>query len=198
MSARSFVRSARYRLHTLACDVRDRFGPQPPTPGFGVPERRVLFVCLGNICRSPLAAGIFRARLAEEGLYGRVVVDSAGTRVPYPGRPPDPRARDCARRHGTTIGDVRTSQFEQADYDLFDEIVVLDRQNLREVLAQARSDDDRARVSLLLADPEEDVIDPVLGGRADFERAFEQIARGVDLLLERTRPAPARSSARST
>jgi protein-tyrosine-phosphatase len=157
----------------------------------------ILFVCLGNICRSPIAEGIFRARLAEEGLYGRVVVKSAGTRVPRPGRPPDPRARDCARRHGIGIGDLRTRPFERADYHVFDEIVVLDRQNLLEVLALSETEDERGRVSLLLADPEEDVIDPVLGSRADFERSFDQIARGCDVLLERMKRALAGPTVRS-
>ena len=178
--------NARGRLRRLRNDVLERLGAPPPTPSPGDPELRVLFVCYGNSCRSPLAEGIFRAKLASAGLYGRVAVDSAGTNAGDPGAPPHWRARSVARRHGLNIGDLRARTFEPADFDRFDRIVVLDHRNRDAVLAQARSDADRARVRLLRDDGGE-VADPISGGDDEYERAYEAISEGCERLLEEIR-----------
>jgi low molecular weight protein-tyrosine phosphatase len=150
-------------------------------------ELRVLFVCYGNTCRSPLAEGIFRAKLEEAGLLGRVAVDSAGTNPPDVGGPADPRARAVARRHGVDIGDLRGRRFSQHDFGRFDRILVLDRRNRDAVLALARDDIDRSRVRLLRAGGE--VADPIYGSEEDYEAAYKQIDEACEQLLEEVRAA---------
>lgn len=179
------------RLRRLKGDVLDAFNGRPPQARDAERELGVLFVCYGNSCRSPLAQGIFRAKLADAGLLGRVVVASAGTKAGDPGAPPDHRARAVARRHGITIGDLRSRRFDPSDFDRFDRIVVLDHRNRDDVLAQARGDEDRARVSLL-RDADGEVVDPVYGALDDFERAYAEIDEACDLLLAdvRTTLAP--------
>jgi protein-tyrosine phosphatase len=170
----------------MRSDVLDGLGARPLAPSAEEPEVRVLFVCFGNSCRSPLAEGVFRAKLASAGLYGRVGVDSAGTNAGDPGAPPHWRARRVARRHGLNIGDLRARRFEPADFDRFDRIVVLDHRNRDAVLAHARNEDDRARVRLLRGDGGE-VADPILGGDEGYELAYETIAADCDRLLEEIR-----------
>lgn len=170
----------------MRSDVLDGLRGGPPASSSDAPELRVLFVCYGNSCRSPLAEGIFRAKLANAGLYGRVAVGSAGTNAGDPGAPPHPRARRVARRHGLNIGDLRARTFEPADFDRFDCIVVLDHHNRDAVLAQARDDRDRERVRLL-RDADGEVADPVYGGDEEYERAFEQIDEACDQLLGEVR-----------
>lgn len=150
-----------------------------PTPGEA--DYRVLFVCLGNTCRSPLAEGLLREKLKGTGLLGRVALDSAGTWGGNAGRPPDPRARLVAARHGFTIADLRARRFRVEDFDAFDSILVFDADNRLEVLDLARDDDDRSRVSLIDADA--DVADPVAGPLPAFERAYGQIDRACDRLV---------------
>jgi low molecular weight protein-tyrosine phosphatase len=135
-----------------------------------------------------MAEGIFRAKLSEAGLLGRVAVDSAGTDAGDLGGRPDWRARRVARRHGVTIGDLRGRRFEQQDFDRFDRILVLDRRNREAVLSLARNDDDRSRVRLL-RDAEGEVADPVYGSEEDFEDAYRQIDEACELLLEEVRAA---------
>jgi protein-tyrosine phosphatase len=171
-------RELRYRSGKLVCDLADALRPQRPPRLEGEPEQRVLFVCLGNICRSPLAHGILRKRLADAGLYGRVLVDSAGTRVPKPGRAPDPRARLVARRHGVPVGDLRSRQLEPGDLDRVDRVVVFDEANRAAVLALAG---DELRVVKLR---DGDVADPILGRRSDFERTFAEIDEACARLVE--------------
>ena len=109
---------------------------------------RILMVCLGNICRSPLAEGIMKRKAAERGLGW--VVDSAGTGSWHAGELPDRRSIDTARQFGIDITDQRARQFRPADLDLFDRIFVMDAQNLRDVLRHAQHDGHRAKVDLIL------------------------------------------------
>lgn len=136
---------------------------------------RILVVCLGNICRSPLAEGALRARIDASHLAGRVEVASAGTGGWHAGEPPDPRAIACARAHGVDIGGQRARQLRRRDFEDFDWLLCADADNLRDVrqLAPAHA---RDRVVLLLdwagTAPGGEVPDPYYGGEAHFEEVW--------------------------
>lgn len=109
---------------------------------------RILMVCLGNICRSPLAEGIMKHKARKAGLDW--TLDSAGTSFWHIGDPPDSRSVATARKHGIDISEQRGRQFQVADFQKFDHIFVMDTQNLRDVLRLADTDEQRAKVSLML------------------------------------------------
>jgi protein-tyrosine phosphatase len=109
---------------------------------------RILMVCLGNICRSPLAEGIMKQKAAQAGLNWQV--DSAGTGYWHAGERPDPRSIQVARTHGIDISDQRARQFQQEDFTRFDRIFVMDTQNLRNVQLLARSEEEAQKVELIL------------------------------------------------
>lgn len=144
----------------------------------------VLFVCLGNICRSPLAEAALRAQAGEAG--ADLTVDSAGTGSWHIGNPPDPRAIAEAARHGVDIGHYRARQVEQADFSRFDRIVALDSTNLRDLrrLCPASAS---ARLSLLLdhvAGREgQDVADPYFGEADGFAQTWRDVTLGAQGLL---------------
>jgi len=149
----------------------------------------VLFVCLGNICRSPLAEAAFRAALAERGLD--MAVDSAGIGGWHQGEPPDRRAQAVARRHGVEIGGYRARQVVPADFHQFSHIVALDRDNLA-TLRRLRPEGALAELSLLL-DPVEgrrgqSVADPYYGDDAGFEVTWEEVTLGARALLQALAP----------
>lgn len=148
----------------------------------------VLFVCFGNICRSPLAEAAFRAEAARAGLA--VTVDSAGTAGWHVGRPPDARARAVARRHGAPIDDYAARQVGRDDFQRFDHIVALDRENLA-VLAAMRPEGARARLSLLLDHVEgragEAVADPYYGPDSGFEITWAEVSAGARGLVRAIR-----------
>lgn len=141
---------------------------------------RLLMLCLGNICRSPTAEGVFRARLADAGI-DHVLVDSAGTSDWHIGKPPDPRSIDCARRNGVDIGGLRGRQLSQADFGHFDWILCADEANLRDARA-LRPQDAHARLALLLpwalgGDLERGraVPDPYTGVTEDFDNVWAMV-----------------------
>lgn len=137
---------------------------------------RILMVCLGNICRSPLAEGILQEKAREAGLGW--TVDSAGTGYWHVGSPPDRRSVATARRHGIDISAQRGRQFQVADFQRFDHIFVMDTQNLRDVLRLAADDGQRAKVSLILdqthPDQARSVPDPYYDDDG-FEAVFEML-----------------------
>lgn len=138
---------------------------------------RLLIVCLGNICRSPMAEGALRARLREAGLADAVHVDSAGTGGWHAGQPPDPRAIACASRHGVELGQLRARQLRPGDFSGFDWILCADQENLRDVRALGPASA-RARAALLLpwAGHAGDAIpDPYEGGAPDFEHVWRLV-----------------------
>ena len=145
----------------------------------------VLFVCLGNICRSPLAEAAFRAEAERRGLD--VVVDSAGTGGWHVGEPPDRRAQGVASRHDIDISHLRARRVAPADFERFDHIVALDRDNLR-ALEAIRPAVARARLSLLLdhvpGREGEAVADPYYGGEAHFDEAWRDVSVGARALAD--------------
>jgi protein-tyrosine phosphatase len=146
---------------------------------------RVLFVCLGNICRSPLAEAAMRREVTAAGLD--IVVDSAGTGDWHIGQPPDVRAQAVARKNGVNIGAFRARQVTARDFDHFSHVVALDAQNLSD-LAALRPDGSTVSLSLLLdhvAGREgQGVADPYHGGMDDFDIAWADVAAGTAGLLK--------------
>lgn len=129
----------------------------------------VLMVCLGNICRSPLAHGIFK-NLSS---HSNIIVDSAGTSNYHIGSPPDTRSIKVAKLNNIDISNQQSRQFKKSDFDKFDYIFVMDKENLANVLKLARDDKDRSKVSLLLGDKE--VEDPYHDNDKGFEIVFNKI-----------------------
>lgn len=149
----------------------------------------ILMVCLGNICRSPTAEGVLRARLEEAGLGTRARVDSAGTGSSHVGQPPDERAIACAARHGIDIAALRARRLALEDFDAFDIILCADRTILHEArMRKPRTS--HAQVELLLewgGVGKKDVPDPYYGSARDFEHAFKLIDAAAQGIVERVR-----------
>lgn len=149
----------------------------------------VLFVCLGNICRSPLAEALFRKAAAEEGVVSRFRIDSAGTSGYHDGDAPDARTTETALRRGVEVtGSSRRIIGE--DVEAFDYLVVMDAENLREVRRLVRGDG--ARIHLLRefdseAGDDLDVPDPYFGGPRGFEDVHDIVERSTRALLDRIR-----------
>ena len=146
----------------------------------------VLFVCMGNICRSPLAEGAFRAEAARRRLD--VIVDSAGTGGWHAGEPPDRRARAAAARRGVDISDQRARQVTRDDFHNFDHIIALDTDNFAH-LERMRPLGSKALLSLLLDHVEgregEAVADPYYGGDSQFDASWEDVSEAAAALAER-------------
>ena len=149
----------------------------------------VLFVCLGNICRSPLAEGVFLAAAEARGLGSRFEADSAGTAAYHSGEPPDPRTTSVAARHGVHLDSI-ARQATRHDFERFDVIVAMDRSNRRslEGLRGRRSRPGAARIVMMRDyDPEPgnpDVPDPYYGGADGFERVYRILERCAEGLLD--------------
>jgi protein-tyrosine phosphatase len=154
-------------------------------------EISVLFVCLGNICRSPLAEAVFRSVVDEAGLADRIRIDSAGTSGYHAGDPPDRRTAEVALRRGVRV-EGASRQIERSDFDSFEHIVVMDRENLRNVRRLAGGGSSDAEVRLLrdfdpMADGDLEVPDPYYGGPDGFENVHDLVERSARGLLEHLR-----------
>lgn len=137
----------------------------------------VLFVCMGNICRSPTAHGVFQAMVDEQGLNNRILVDSAGTHSYHIGSPPDIRSQDVAQSCGVDLGGLRARQFESNDFLDFDFLLAMDLSNLSN-MSLIRPDNPRARLDLMLDYAEnfkqQEVPDPYFGNDG-FSLVFDMI-----------------------
>lgn len=154
---------------------------------------KVLFVCLGNICRSPLAEGVFRHQVARAGLAEKFVIDSAGTSAYHIGDPPDERTSQVARERGIElVGKAR--QITRDDFRSCDYIIVMDRQNLGNVQRLAKVTKPKGKVIMLRdfdknAGADRDVPDPYYGGPSGFEDVHDIVERACAELLQHIRQA---------
>lgn len=150
----------------------------------------VLFVCLGNICRSPLAEGVFQHFVTEAGLSERFEIDSAGTGAWHVGELPDSRATMVASQHGVTLAS-RARQITEADLKHFDYIIGMDYENLRNLELMAQAVGSEAPISLLRAfdteDEGDEIPDPYYGGASGFETMYKLVYRSCAGLLARVR-----------
>lgn len=151
---------------------------------------RVLFVCMGNICRSPTAEGVFRALARQEGVEERMDIDSAGTHGYHVGHPPDRRAQEAARARGYDLSGIRARQVDLGDFELFDWVLAMDGANLAALRAQCPPRLAQ-RVHRFLDFSEAyhgaDVPDPYYGGSGGFERVLDMVEDGAKGLLRTIR-----------
>lgn len=147
---------------------------------------KILTVCLGNICRSPLAQGILEKVIAEHGLDWEV--DSAGTSGWHAGERPDSRSIEIARKNGVSISHQRSRMFSPKDFKVFDFILVMDDENLKNVLAMAADEASKKKVSLILdhdpASPVDEVPDPYYDN--SFQRSYELIYDAAHAFVQKT------------
>jgi protein-tyrosine phosphatase len=147
----------------------------------------VLFVCMGNICRSPTAEGVFRSVVEKRQLGGRFLIDSAGTIDYHAGSPPDARAIAHAAKRGYDLSSLRARQVAAGDFDRFDFVLAMDKENLQTLQSMSPSRC-RQKIELLLEYGHEfggaEVPDPYYGSAKDFERALMMIEDGCNGLLD--------------
>lgn len=145
---------------------------------------KILMVCLGNICRSPLAEGILKSKLPSN----KFSIDSAGTADYHIGDPPDPRSVDIAKKNQIDISHQRGRQFEVSDFDRFDIIYVMDNSNYLNIIHLARNKKDALKVKLILnelyANENMDVPDPYYGGSYGFKNVFEMLDEACNRIAD--------------
>ena len=154
------------------------------------PSVSVLFVCLGNICRSPTAEAVFRRRVTGAGLEERIHIDSAGTGDWHIGKAPDRRASAAAAQRGYELDRLRARQVSAEDFHRFDLILAMDDNNLADLQALRPADDDAllARfLDVLGEDGPHEVPDPYYGGDDGFDHVLNLVEKASDLWLERLR-----------
>lgn len=146
---------------------------------------RILMVCLGNICRSPLAEGILQSKLPKNNF----IVDSAGTGGWHAGELPDKRSIETAKNRGLDITYQRARQFKVSDFDTFDYIYVMDMSNYKNVVALTQNNTQKQKVKLILNElfPNEniEVPDPYYGGQDGFEQVFDMLDKACDVIVEK-------------
>ena len=157
-------------------------------------KKSVLFVCMGNICRSPTAEGVFRYFVAKEGMTGNVEIDSAGTHAYHTGEPPDRRAQAAAERRGISLSGIRARRVRAEDFEFFNYVIAMDRDN-HAMLADFADPDHHEKIRLFLdysSGPEAEVPDPYYGGAIGFERVLDLVEDASRGLLEEVRRRLAR------
>jgi len=146
---------------------------------------KILMVCLGNICRSPLAEGILQSKLP----FDKFIVDSAGTGGWHAGEKPDKRSIETAKNRGLNISNQKARQFKVSDFDIFDYIYVMDMSNYKNVLALSQNDIQKQKVKLILNElfPNEnvEVPDPYYGGQDGFEQVYDMLDKACDIIAEK-------------
>ncbi len=153
---------------------------------------KILFVCLGNICRSPTAEGVFRHKLNQAGIrdgyLGSIFLDSAGTGAWHVGSPPDRRSQEMALKYGVSLKDLRARKITRQDFSDYDYILGMDQENIRNMKAVCPPDHHH-KISLIMDYAENcpgitEVPDPYSGGLEGFDRVFDIIDRGSAGLLK--------------
>lgn len=147
-------------------------------------KTKVLMVCLGNICRSPLAEGILKSKVDQD----TVLVDSAGTAGYHVGNPPDERSVVVAQKHGIDISHQRCRKFSERDFKEFDLIYAMDVSNFSNILHLAQSKEDEKKVKLLLDEVDlgiNEVPDPYYGGPGGFEDVYQMINIACDAIVKK-------------
>jgi protein-tyrosine phosphatase len=151
---------------------------------------KVLFVCMGNICRSPTAQGVFEHLVQSQGLAGRILVDSAGTHAYHVGNPPDRRSQAAAQDRGLDLSGQRARKIEVLDFERFDYILAMDRSNLQD-LQQLIESPQHERLHLFMQFATrwntDEVPDPYYGGNSGFERVLDMVEDAAEGLLEHIR-----------
>lgn len=153
-------------------------------------EVRVLMVCMGNICRSPLAHGLFEHMVNKAGLSDSIVVESAGTHAYHVGESPDPRSQQTAMRHGIDLSRQRARRVEQSDFEQFDYIMAMDQHNYSILIGNAPTEHQHKIRMFLEFAPHmnaEEVPDPYYGGADGFDRVYSLVEAASSGLLEHIR-----------
>lgn len=147
---------------------------------------KVLFVCLGNICRSPTAEGVFRDLVNKRGFSGQIITDSAGTGSWHVGKGPDERAQQAAQARGVDLSDLRARQAKAKDFLDFDYVLAMDRSNyanLQNICPPGYEDKLHMFLSFYADSPEEEVPDPYYGGPAGFDYVLDLVEEASEGLL---------------
>ena len=147
-------------------------------------EIKILMVCLGNICRSPLAEGILQSKLPNN----KFLVDSAGTGAWHSGELPDKRSITIAKKYGIDLTNQRARQFTTADFEEFDYIYVMDKSNYKNVIQLAKSDEEKQKVDLILnvdsTTKNQEVPDPYYGGDDGFEQVYQLLDKACNKIAD--------------
>ncbi len=152
---------------------------------------RVLMICMGNICRSPMAEGVLRQMVCASNLSDRVYVESAGTHSYHVGLAPDERSQRAASRRGVDLQSIRARRVIPEDLDSFDYLLVMDRENYRELLSLCWKPEHRKKITLFMEYARElserEIPDPSYGGASGFERVLDLIEEASQGLLAHIR-----------
>ncbi|MDP5093439.1 MAG: low molecular weight phosphotyrosine protein phosphatase [Polaribacter sp.] len=146
---------------------------------------KILMVCLGNICRSPLAEGILKSKITSQNSF----VDSAGTAAYHIGNQPDERSIIVAKKYGIDISNQRARKFSPEDFDNFDLIFAMDDNNFHDILKLSRNNSDKQKVKLILNEIQPNknnsVPDPYYGGNEGFENVFQMLDEACGIIIKK-------------